>query len=150
MAKSTAKTKQQNWYQRWKKFPYHGQVHWLGVVFMAWVVGLVFLGNYSNDIQDTNTQSAQVFGVRAKRNIVPFAVEPTNTNTGIVMGETTGPPTSPSVLEQQGIEANRNSINSKQEPNMEEGEVLGTTTEEVLSPSQLEKLGIERAKTINK
>ena len=113
------------------------------------------MGNYSGDIQGNITPQAEVLGVRAKRNPEPPATKPidtnesTNTNEGVVMGEVTEPLTSPSVLEQQGIEMNRNSINSTPEYSTEKGEVLGETIEELLSPSELEEQGIERAKNLN-
>ncbi len=153
MAEAKKKKQPQNWYQRWKKFPYHTQVNWLIFGALAWPAALVFLGALPTDLSPVeNGPQGQILGIRTQQaNGQPVTSrEDSSESEARVLGETTGPMLPPSELEAADIEPNRNSINVTERDLDAEGEVLGQETQATLTPSELEEQGIQRAKNTNK
>ncbi|MDD5567267.1 MAG: hypothetical protein PHH01_03680 [Patescibacteria group bacterium] len=109
MNKPNPKTKKLNWYWRWKAFPYHTHVHWLALIFFAWIAGLAVLGSFSGSEKESREiAQAQVLGVRYHGIKTPETAKPAPETTGEVMGEETGPMLSASDIEKQGIQPARN------------------------------------------
>ncbi|MDD5342195.1 MAG: hypothetical protein PHI73_02575 [Patescibacteria group bacterium] len=109
MNKPNPKTKKLNWYRRWKAFPYHSHVHWLALIFFAWIAGLAVLGSFSGSEKESREiAQAQVLGVRYHGIRAPETAKPVPEIAGEVMGEEIRPTLLPSDIEKQGIQPARN------------------------------------------